>query len=46
MTGLALALLHARCFVSWLLHRTHRRRPRLLLVAMLLSCYALPHYPW
>ena len=33
---------HACCFVSWLLLCTHRKRPCLLLVAMLLGCHALP----
>ena len=45
MTGPALVSPPACCFVSWLLQCTHRKRPFFLLVAMLLRCYALPHYP-
>ena len=45
MTGPALASQHACCFVSWLLQCTHKKRPCFLLVAMLLRCYALPHWP-
>ena len=45
LTGLALVSPHACCFVSWLLHCTHRKRPCFLLVAMLQGCYALPQYP-
>ena len=37
--------LHACYFVSWLQQCTHRKRPYLLLVAMLLFCYALPPCP-
>ena len=44
--GPVLALPHACCFVTWLLHCTHRRRPCFLLVAMPLHCLALPPYPW
>ena len=43
--GPALASPHACYFVSWLLHHTHKKRPCLLLAAMLLRCYVLPHYP-
>ena len=41
--GPILASPHVSCFVTWLLHCTHRRR--FLLVAMLLLCPALPLYP-
>ena len=45
LTGRALALPHACCFVSWLLHCTHRKSPCFLRFAILLRCYALGHYP-
>ena len=45
VTGPALASPHACCFVSWLLHCTHRRPPCFQLVAMLLRCHALPLSP-
>ena len=45
MTGRDLVSPHACCFVSWLLQCTHRKRPCLLLVAVLLHCHALPSYP-
>ena len=43
-TGPALASPRACCFVTWLLHCTHRMRPCFLLVAMPLHCPALPLY--
>ena len=45
MTGPALASPHAGCFISWLLHCTHRSCSCLVLVASLLPCFALPHNP-
>ena len=45
VTGSGLASPHACCFVSWLLHCTHRRHPCFLLVAMHLHCHALPLHP-
>ena len=45
MTGPDLVSPHACCFISWLLHCTHRKPPCLLPVAVLLRCRALPPYP-
>ena len=44
VTGPALAPPHACCFVSSLLHCTHRRRPCFQLVAMPVRRHALPLY--
>ena len=45
MTGPDLVSPHALCFVSWLQQFTHRKRPCMLLFALLPRCHALPPSP-